>query len=178
MTNEVGKLYADALFQLCVEQDCLESVYAGIQEYNEIFTKYPQLVKLLSLPTVSASEKIGVLKKIFGGADESMGYHFLCLLTEKNRISHFGAVAEVFNANYNRFHNILEVTVTTGVPLTEDARKKLSAKLAAKSGKTVKLAEKVEPGILGGVIVRYGNTQIDGSLKNRLSEIADKLVKA
>lgn len=170
MTGDVPALYSKALFELAVEQDCLESVYEELEQLKEVFQQNPELIKLLSSPAITQAEKLDVISKIFG--TDSVVCDFLCVVTEKNRIPYIIKIAEAFNCLYNDYKNIAEITVTTSVPLSDTSRQKLSEKLSNRFGKTVKLIEKIDPSVLGGVIVDYGNTQIDGSIKKRIETIA------
>ena len=85
--------------------------------------------------------------------------------SRKKRINSFAGIVDEFNIIYNSYNKIIEVTATTSIPLTEEIRQKLVDKLQQKSGKKIKLIEIVSPEILGGIIINYGNTQIDNSIK-------------
>lgn len=170
MTGDVAALYSKALFELALEQSALEPVNEELRQFKEIFQQNPELIKLLASPAITLAEKLDVISKIFG--TDSVVCDFLCVVTEKNRISYILKIAEAFNSLYNDYNNIAEITVTTSIPLSDPLRQKLSAKLSQRFGKTVKLIEKIDPSILGGVVIDYGNTQIDGSIKKRIENIA------
>ena len=104
-----------------------------------------------------------------------MVHDFICLVTDKNRISYFGKITDAFIEHYNQHNNITEMTVITSIPLKPDLKARLIKKLEQKSGKTVKLNEKVDPSIIGGIILRMGNSQIDNSIKDRLEAVAQQL---
>ena len=104
-----------------------------------------------------------------------MVHDFICLVTDKNRISYFGKITDAFIEHYNQHNNITEMTVITSIPLKPDLKARLIKKLEQKSGKTVKLNEKVDPSIIGGIILRMGNSQIDNSIKGRLDAVAQQL---
>ena len=167
MTGDVGKLYAQALFELSLESESLENVCFELKQCREIFDENPQLVKLLSSPVILKTEKHEVINKIFG--ESGMVHDFICLVTDKNRISYFGKITDAFIEHYN------EMTVITSIPLKPDLKARLIKKLEQKSGKTVKLNEKVDPSIIGGIILRMGNSQIDNSIKGRLEAVAQQL---
>lgn len=173
MTGEVGKLYAQALFELSTENNELDKVYNELNGYSDIFEQNPDLIKLLSAPTVSLDEKLEIVNKIFD--DCGNVYSFLCILIEKGRITKLLSVRNEFNKLYNEKNNIAEMTVTTSVALKAELREKLLLKLEAKSGKKVKLTEKVDKDIIGGIIVRYGNTIMDNSIKGKLEAVAQEL---
>lgn len=173
MTGDVGKLYAQALFELSLESDNIENVFSEMQQCRKIFDDNPELVKLLNSPVILKSEKHEVINKIFG--ESGMVHDFICLITDKNRISYFGKITDAFTEHYNMHNNITEMTVITSIPLKAELKNKLIKKLEQKSGKTVKLNEKVDPSIIGGIILRIGNSQIDNSIKGRLEAVAQQL---
>ncbi|MGN0614402.1 MAG: ATP synthase F1 subunit delta [Porcipelethomonas sp.] len=173
MTGDVGKLYAQALFELSLEAENIEEIHKDINECRKIFDDNPELTALLDSPVILREEKQTVIDKIFGS--EGTVRDFICLVTDKNRINYFGKMTDAFNQHYNEYKNIAEMTVVTSVPLSAGARKKLLKKLEEKSGKTVILKEEVDPSIIGGVILRVGNSQIDSSVKGRLETLAQQL---
>ncbi len=169
MQNEVSKLYSDALFELCIEQDCLEKVYKELNFYYSVFNENPDLIKLLSSPTIDFKDKISIINKIFD--DDGMSFDYLCLIAEKNRISIILNIIENFKLNYNKHLNIQEVSVTSSISLTDELRGKLKLKLSEKLKKKIILVEKIDPEIIGGIIIDYDNVRIDNSIKTKLSEI-------
>lgn len=173
MSGDVGKIYADALFELCKDDNSYDTVHKDLNDCNKVFTDNPELIKIMSAPTITAEEKIALIDKIFDGC--GIVSNLLCILAEKNRIVCIDRITETFNALYNEFKNIAEMTVTTCVPLNDDMRTKLIAKLSKQFGKTVVLTEKVDPSIIGGVIVKYGNTMMDNSVRTKLASVNREL---
>lgn len=173
MTGDVGKLYAQALFELSLESENSKEVYSDINECNKVFENNPEFLKLLYSPVIEKEEKHKVIDKVFG--TEGIVRDFICLVTDKNRITYFDKITEAFNQLYYSHNNIAEMTVVTSVPLKTEMKEKLLKKLEKQSGKTVILKEEVDPSILGGVILRMGNSQIDNSVKGRIEAIASSL---
>ena len=176
MAAEVAKLYAEALFELFTEAGSDEKLHTQLNEYAEVFKSNPDLTTLLSAPLLTADEKISVVSKIFD--DNGLIYDFLCLLCEKGRAAYFEEITEVFNEKYNEVNNIVDVHVTTSVPLTEDLRKKLVDKLQAKLGKTVVLKEKTDTSIIDGIIIDYNNKRIDNSVRSGLETLRLRAAEA
>ncbi len=173
MTGDVGKIYADAFFQLCQEEGNLEEAYNDLNQCGKIFDENPDLLKIMTSPTISVSEKIDILSKLF--SDCGVVFNLLCLLTEKNRAGYVSAVAKAFGNMYNEYNNIAEMTVTTCIPLTDELREKMIKSLSAKFKKTVKLNEKIDKDIIGGVIVEYGSIQMDNSIRTKLNSVKKEL---
>lgn len=165
------KTYADALFQLSVEENSVEETYKELMFVSQIFRENTDFIKVLSLPTVNVEEKYKSLSEVFSGRISTLVYNFLMVLVDKNRISLIDKISEVFSDIYNDTNGILEVIVTTSKPLNSTLREKLINKLEAISSKKIILNEKIDTSILGGIVLSYKNTQIDASVKSRIDNM-------
>ena len=81
MMEQVSKLYADALFELSKDENCVNLVYDKINKYREVLVEHKDLQKLLSVPTIPLADKLNILSKFF--KNDSIAYNFLCVLVEK-----------------------------------------------------------------------------------------------
>jgi len=171
--GEIGKIYSDALFELAKETKSVEQVYSLLNEYADIFIAEPDLTKLLAVPNITVSKKLDIVNKIFG--EENLVSNLICLLTKKGRITRLESIRVSYNKKYNEMMNIAEMTVTTAVPLDKDTREKLIAKLEEKSGKKVKIREKIDKDLIGGVVVRYGNKVMDNSVRTKIKTLSDSI---
>ncbi len=176
MTQTVGKVYADALFALSREEHCEKNVYDELNAAADMFAQHPDFTMLLSVPNLGAEEKLGILRRVIGDG-AGITENFLCLLVEKRRINRIAEIRSAFNALYYEAFSIAEVFVTSAEALTEQQRSRLTEKLAAKLGKTVKLIESVDASLLGGMVVQYGDTRMDNSLRTRMREMSHIIKK-
>jgi len=172
---KISSVYAQALFELACESDSLENTSIDLLSVTDIFEKNPDFLSLLSLPNISTEEKLDSLKKVFGDDEEDILMNFLCLLTEKNRIGYISEISTDFKRLYNEYNNIEEVTVSTSIPLNESERNKLIVKLQNKLKKRIKLIELIDPSLIGGVRLSYGDTLVDNSIASRISSISREL---
>ncbi len=175
MTGRAEKVYSEAVFELAKEQGQTDEVKKELDALAEIFTAAPDLGRLLSAPTITLEEKLDVLKKTFGGRISETTYSMLCVVTEKGRAWLVPAIAEDYKNRWYDMNNITEVRVTTSVPLTENLRAKLKAKLEKVMNKKVILTEKVDASIMGGMVINYGNTMTDGSVKTKLEALQKQI---
>ena len=177
MANSVEVVYSTALFQLCDEQNTLDSAFEELEQVTQIiFDESPkEFVEMLYSPLIPFEDKQKALTEIFGGKLSDTVLDFLCVLTQKGRIKFLPAVAQCFRQSYYERKNILEVTATTVQPLSESLRKKLVDKLQSVSGKSIILHEKQDKTILGGIVLRYGNTEIDSSVRTKLDKIKSQI---
>ena len=100
---------------------------------------------------------------------------FLCLLNEKGRFKFLPEITKAFTDKYNAKMNILEVTAITSTGLSAVLRDKLIKKLSVVSGKTIRLTEKVDKAVIGGIVLRYGNTELDSSVKTALDKLRSQI---
>lgn len=173
--SEVATVYANALFSLAKEEgdSVLQETRADLRELAVLFSLYPDLTRLLSLPTISADEKRGIAEKIFG--KEGLAVRLLFLLIDHARVPYVGEIADVFDREMMIWQDTVQVSVTTAVPLSEAQLERLEHAMHAKLGKTIRITEHVDRSILGGVVVQYGDTRIDNSLKYRLDALKERL---
>lgn len=171
MTGSAEKIYAQALFELGLENNDLKSVYSEVKGLAGIFEENPELMKIYAAPTVTGEEKQKLNAELFSGKLSETVYNFLSVITEKNRVTCISRISDELKEKYYEHEGILEITAITSVPMSEKLREKLLSKLSKTTGKTIHLLEKVDPSILGGIILHYGNTQMDSSVKSRLDAL-------
>ena len=154
----VDKTYGDALFSLITEEDekALPDILGQLKGVSEVFAAEPDFIKLLRTPTILIEEKTGLIKEVFDGKVHSFVLNFLCILTENDRLPDFERILAYF---------------TSAMPLSDTAVEKIRAKMADITGKTVNMTLKTDDKLIGGVVISYGNTTIDGSVKARLEQL-------
>ena len=175
MSSEVSAVYANALFSLANEQGdaVMQETRADLRQTAVLFSLNPDLTRLLSLPTLSVPERIGIAKKIFG--DQGLACRLLFLLIDHGRLPYLGEIADTFDALMLDYQNTENVTVTTAVALTPEQKERLRTALSEKLHKVIRITERIDRSILGGVIVQYGDTRIDNSVKFRLDALKEQL---
>lgn len=171
MTGMIEKVYSQALFETGRESNTLDILFSELNAVSEILKDNPNFIKFLSAPIINADEKKSVIAKIFKDKISEYLYNFICILTDKNRIQYIGRITEEFKKSCNNYNGIMEVTVTTALPMKKELLEKLVKKLEAASGKKISIVEKVDNTILGGIILSYGNTLLDSSVKSKLESI-------
>ncbi len=171
MSGLVEKVYSQALFEIGCEENSLPQLFNETESLKKIFNDNPELSKLLSAPTVNAEEKQKILKRLFGGRVSERVYNLLCVVTEKNRAAYFVKIADEFKRLYYDKAGILEITAITAEPMSENVKNKLKAKFEQVSKKKILLTQKTDKSILGGIVVEYGSTMMDASLKTKLDAL-------
>lgn len=171
MAGMVEQTYAEAVFRLGEEQNCLDTLCNEIFDVADILGNNTDFLKLLSSPTIPLDEKKSVIERVFKGNVSDYTLNFLFVITEKNRSSYIRGIADRLRTLYNDYNGIIEVRVTTSEELSAELSSKLKAKLESVSGKKVTLIPKIDKSILGGIVLDYGNTRMDSSVKTRLEGV-------
>lgn len=178
MNDKAEKVYSEAFFELCLEEcpDKLKDIAEELSALEKIFGENPEFTKMMGTPTIAAEEKTALMKDIIksGSVSEYTG-NLLCLLAERARFNCFEGIVKCFRAKYNEHFKIAEIVVTTSTPLSEDMRGKIIARMSQVTGRTVTVREKLDPAIIGGIVIDYGSTRYDGSVKARLNAIKSEL---
>lgn len=174
MTQQtVGSVYAEALFLLAQEEHQEKQIYQEFNQVADLMLQYPELISLLDVPTLELSERISVLKQIISD-EQGITENFLCLLVEKRRINRISEIRNAFNKLYFEAFSIAEVFVTSAVPLEDSQRNALKEKLQQKLKKNILLHEAVDSSLMGGMVIQYGDTRMDNSVKSRLQAFAQQ----
>lgn len=176
--QSVARRYARALFDLAQEQNLVDQVERELDLVLRSIEGSKELRLALELRTVSSETKHDVIKKVFAGKVSALALNFLHVLIAKRREQALAAVQAEFVALANNLRGVMEVEVRSAVALDTGVIASLQAKLAARFGKQVKVQTRVEPDLVGGLVVRVGDQLLDGSVKTRLQRIKSRLVAA
>ena len=169
--TQVANVYAQALYDLTAEERCAEAVAGQLAVLAESFRAEPDFVKLLSAPNLSKEERCTIADDSFRGKVHPYVLNFMKILTEKGYMKHFSDCCKAYEEHYNLDNGILPVTAITAVALTAQQSEKLTDKLSRTTGKQVKLLNKVDPTILGGVRLDYDGKRLDDTVSHRLDAI-------
>lgn len=171
MSGLIEKIYSKALFEITQEENSSDDVLKELSSLSVIFSQNPELIKLLSAPTLNLAEKQKVISDVFKGKISDITFNFINVIVEKNRISYIEKIIESYKELYNDYNGILKITAITSMKMSDTLKEKLIKKLESVSSKKITLIEKIDKDILGGIVLNYGNTQIDGSLKSKLDNL-------
>lgn len=175
MAELVSKTYATALFDVAQEAGKEQEYFQELQDLDGIFSAHKDLMTVLKSPVFSKEEKKRMLTEIFAGKVSEYMMNFLKVLVDKDRIGLFDHITQTYKKLLHQKNNIEEVTAITAVAMTAQMQDALAQKLKQSMGKEILLHNKVDESILGGVLLKIGNEQIDGSVKNRLETIKREL---
>jgi F-type H+-transporting ATPase subunit delta len=167
----VATRYAKSLFDLAKEQIHQEVVFADMTQINSAFRANRDLVVLFNSPVINTDKKKAIVDEIFKANISKLTLTFLHIILTKRREHYVPGIAAEYLKMYNSFKGIEDATVTTAIALDEETRNKLAAVVKSQTGKEVHLAEKVDPSIIGGFILRFGDKQIDTSVSGKIRDL-------
>jgi F-type H+-transporting ATPase subunit delta len=170
--SRVAGRYAKSLMDLAIEKNTLAAVVSDIQGLSEA-VKNRDLHLMLKSPIINADKKESIMKAIFGGkiSDMTMGFINICIA--KNREGLLPEIASEFIATYKQMQGLTSVKVTTAAPLSTEALEALRAKLIASSAtsKDVEIQTAVNPDLIGGYVVEFGDKLYDASVAAKLNAL-------
>ena len=175
--EEIASVYARSLFEVAKEQDKLDKVRDELGEFTDALNESRELQMFLFSPYFSTKEKTEGLDKAVSGADETV-LNFLRLLIEKHRMPVLFRVRAEFDQLWEEENRLLPVTVTSAVELPEETVKQIGDRIAEQTDRKVDIAANVDPDILGGIVVRVGNSVLDASVRNRLEQLRRQVARA
>jgi ATP synthase F1 delta subunit len=175
--EEIAQVYARSLFEVATEQDKLDVVREELGQFSDALSESRELQTFLFSPYFSTEEKKEGLKRVIEGADPTF-LNFLELLIEKHRMPVIFRVRRQFDALYDKAHKRLPVEVTSAVALDATVVQSLEQRVREQTGQNVQLESKVDPDILGGIVLRVGNSILDASIRHRLDQLRREVAKA
>lgn len=173
--TKTARLYGGSLYELTLEENCSGQVMEEISALEAIFGENPDYLRLLGEPSVPKAERLSLLDAAFGGQISLWLLNFLKVLCENGLLRELKGCMEAFKARYNEDNNIAEAVVTSAVPLTKEQAGALTKRLEAVSGKTIRLKERLDQTVLGGLRVELEGHQFDGTLEGRLGSLRRKV---
>jgi F-type H+-transporting ATPase subunit delta len=164
--------YATALFELALEEGQLDAVETSLQTFRTALDESADLQRLVTSPAFTAETQAKALKVIFrvlklGPLTEN----FLQLLVKNRRLYTVRNIIKGFQALTAAHRGEVTAEVISAAPLTQDQMQRISASIRDGLGKTARIDARVDPSLLGGLIVKVGSRMIDTSLKTRLNAL-------
>ncbi|MGC2375435.1 MAG: ATP synthase F1 subunit delta [Solirubrobacteraceae bacterium] len=174
--EELAQVYARSLFEVAREQDKLDLLREQLGQFADAVKESRELELFFFSPYFSTKEKQKSLQKLLDGADERL-VSFLDLLIENHRMPVIFRVRREYERLWERENKLLPVVLTSAVELDGQTIKDLGDRIGERTGRTVTLTTHVEPDILGGIVVRVGNSILDASIRNRLEQLRTQVAQ-
>lgn len=175
MSLSVARRYAQALYQDAEQHSSVDRVDEDVKMIQESIKGSPELDRFLQDPILTADKKMKVVDALFDGRLHKTTHSLLKLLVSKGRENLFTQVAASYQEMRDRQLGIVEAQVRAALPLSAEDEQKIAKGIEGLTGKKVRLNAQVDPKILGGLIIRVGDTVYDGSVLHQLNTLRGRL---
>lgn len=175
--EEIAQVYSRALFEVAKEQGKLDVVREQLGQFAEALDANRDLAVFFFSPYFSTEEKKTGLHGALEGADPAI-VNFLETLLERHRMPVIFRIRAAYERLWDQENQLLPVAVTSAVALDEATVKSIGDRIGEQTGQKVELTSTVDPEILGGIVLRVGNSILDASIKHRLDQLRKHVAQA
>ena len=175
--EEIAEVYSRALFEVAREQDKLDKVHEQVGEFADAVSEQRDLQVFFFSPYFSIEEKKEGLDKAVQGADEIV-LNTLHLLIEKHRMPALFRIRDQLDKLWEEENRLLAVDLTSAIELDDRTVKRVRDAIAEQTDRRIQLKTHVDPEILGGIVLRVGNSILDASIRNRLEQLRRQVARA
>ena len=174
----IARNYAEALFELAERHEGVETYGTGVEIVARLIDEHDDFRRFLETPRIALAQKKEVVRGVFGETLPAKLVNFLLITLDKRRQRLLRVIAREYMSLMDQHFNRIHVEVTLARKLDEDSMEEMERRLTTALGRTAIPHVRVKPGILGGAIVRTGDTIYDGSMRRRLEGMRRRLLKA
>ncbi len=172
----IASAYAEAVLDLAAKNAEEDKVLSELQLINVVFASDKDMHVVINHPAIRANQKKEVLKTVFGGKISILTDNLINLLADKRRLDLLPFIESGYRELLNQRKNIVSALLTCSEPMADNNIANIKAQLTEHLGKRLELEVKVDPSLIGGVVLRLGDQVIDGSLKGRLKALEKTLM--
>jgi ATP synthase F1 delta subunit len=175
--EDVAEVYARSLFEVAEEHDQLDTVHEQLNEFADALNQTRELAVFFFSPYFSTEEKKAGLHRGVDGAEPIL-MNFLEALVERHRMPVIFRIRSRFQELWDEAKHLLPVEVTSAVDLPGSTVESIGERIGEQTGRQVELTSRVDPDILGGIVLRVGNFILDASIRNRLNQLRKQIAQA
>ena len=175
--EELAQVYARSLFQVAKEQDVLDEMKEQLSIWADALNENRHLQTFFFSPRFSSAEKKQAIRRIIDGGDERF-LNFLELLAERHRLPVSFRIRRDFDELWREERKLLNVEVTSAVELEQSVVSSIGKRIQDRTGRQIELTSKVDPDIIGGLVLRVGNKIADASVRGRLTRLRRQITRA
>ena len=170
------RMYARAFFQAARDEGRLDVAHEQLGDFVAALTAVPELRSALANPELDAREKSAIVQEILGDADELVR-NFVLLTIEKGRAGGLEQIQEELDALVAAEQGRLNVELTTAIELSDEEASAILRQIEQSSGRSVEATRKVDPDLIGGIVLQAGSLRVDASVKGRLENLRHELAR-
>lgn len=177
MAKLVSATYAEALFELALEQKVIEETVKEVESVKEVILQNDELMKLLNHPQITRQEKVTIVENVFKSRVSDIVTGLLVAVVEKGRSSELVKVLDCFLEQADEYRLIGTAYVTSAIPLSDNQKKEIESKLKATTKyMQFKMNYIVDKDIIGGLVIRIGDRIVDSSIRTKLNNMSKELL--
>lgn len=176
--SKIAIRYAKAFFSLAKEKGRLDVLKEDIGMIHSLCDESSGFRLLLESPVVKTSQKMKLLDSALEGKIQKLTLNFISLVTHNKREAHLPGICRNFLALYQEEKGIKTAVLTSAVTLSKTTVRGIQSYLETELKSPVELSLKVEPGLIGGFVLRIDDKQIDASISNQLKKIRETLLQS
>jgi F-type H+-transporting ATPase subunit delta len=175
--EEIATVYARSLFEVAKESDKLDVVREQLGQFTDALEGDRELQVFFFSPYFSTEEKKDGLGKVIDGGEPAI-INFLELLVEKHRMPALFRIRRNYDQLWEHENKLLPVEITSAIELDDEIAQRIGDQIGEQTGQRVELTKTVDPDIIGGLVLRVGNSILDASIRNRLDNLRKNVAKA
>lgn len=176
--TELARTYGDALINAAQNAGNAEEILVELEAIRDfVLKKYPTFAVMMASPLRSLADKDAIIVKTFEGKALPTSVNFLRVLNRKGRLDILGSVLKSARETWERRQNRRKVSVRSAVALSQGQLDALTQRLQSSLQATPVIAAEVDPGLIGGLVVQVGDVVFDGSVRNRLEQLRNRLIE-
>jgi F-type H+-transporting ATPase subunit delta len=168
--EEIAEVYSRSLFAVAQEHEQLDEIREQLGQFADALQEHRDLAIFFFSPYFSTPEKKDGLVRAVDGAEPTL-INFLELLIEKHRMPAIFRIRSHFERLWEQENKILAVQISTATTLDDAIVEQIGDRIAQDTGQRIELTANVDPDILGGIVLRVGNSILDASIRNRLDNL-------
>ena len=173
--TKIAKRYARALFDIASEDQSYNDWLDKLKLISDI-GEDENFAQVLNSTKISLSKKMNVIDEVFKSQLNTLQLNFLKLLTKNESFSVIQDIHKQFLDQVEKLNNIIRVSVTSPYKISDDLKDQISNLVNEISGSESVIEERIDSELIGGVVIRLGDTVIDGSIKNKVKQLRRELV--
>lgn len=174
--TEFAKAYGGALYDLAREEGLEDALREQLGGVLAILRENPQYARLIDSRNVPKAERVALLDAAFGASAEPYLLNFMKILCERGAFSQLEACAKAYGERYDEAHGIVQATAVSAKPLSDGQRARLVAALERRTGKRIRLEEKVDASLVGGMRVQMRGQRLDNTVASRMDRLRRALL--
>ena len=173
----VADRYANALFELSVQDNAMEEVYADSKVITETCSQSKELRLLLKSPVINTEKKLKIIQEVFGTHLHKLTMTYLMVMIRKKREKYIPEIAAEMVEKYKDYNNILTVHFKSPVKPDADIRKRVMEIMSTYTKSDVDLSEEIDSSLIGGFILSWNDKQYDASIRRQIDDLRNAVAR-